>query len=191
MKRLSLLFVLPLCAMAKHEQGPQVTVVNGTDSDMKVALATDYNYYPIPDTGYMYPERPGPREMSPWLTDWVAVKKGKTQQVSLNKDQLCPEYLVISSDCQLHGKKLAQFEGYDAVTLVPDTKKGGQYGKYYCSGNVTVTFAQGQQNKNNGACTSDVTVSGTLKKRGNNSASQSKTKTAAKSNKKASTKSKK
>ena len=194
MKRLLVLFVLPLFALAKQEQGPEITVVNGTNSDMKVALATDYNYYPVPDTGYMYPELPGPREMSPWLTDWVAVKKGKTERLSLKKDQLCPEYLIVSSDCKLNSKKLARFEGYDAITLVPDTKKGGQYGEYYCSGNVTVTFAEGDQKKNNGACSSDVTVSGALKKRNakeNNKASKNKANTAAKSNKKASRKSKK
>jgi len=160
-----LLCVASLCA--KTQKGSEITVVNGTSHEMKVALATNYNVYPVPGYGgsYMSASTFGPHQASPWLTSWKKIKKGETKRITLSADAVCPEYLVVKSKCALYGRNMTEFEERDAVKLVEDTQARGQYSAYYCSGGKTVTFAglkkKSKRDKKH-TCEADVTVSGKL-----------------------------
>jgi len=145
-----------------------ITLVNGTSRDVHVAPALDYTQYVIPGIGgnYMTMGPSSSYDVSPWLTgDWKRVKAGATEHIELSDGSYCPEYLVFKDRCSLHSDRFTRFEDhYDAIALVDEPHKLGTKGTYTCSGNVTVTLAEhNQQSTNDDGCAIDVTVSHSLK----------------------------
>lgn len=167
MKQLYIMIALACSSAAIYaREDTQVRVVNGTSHKLRLALASDYTYYSVPDYGYYSITLGESHDVSPLLTEWVTVAPGKTYTFNQNAYWVCPEYVVLKDTCQLRGKRATTFEkgaGYHAVALLEDTKAAGSRGQHTCSGNVTVTFAAPNKKSRKNKCQADVSVSGQLR----------------------------